>query len=73
MVVEREPFRASLIHRSTTVRSLMKYLWFRLLEASTWAGIGGAITANYALPTPINYLAMFACSMAIILKGGERK
>lgn len=42
--------------------------WFRarLIEPSTWAGVGGAVAAAAVVPAPLNY-AVFACSLAALI------
>jgi len=37
-------------------------------EASTWAGLSGAITAGVAMPHPYHIPVMFAGIMAVILR-----
>ena len=49
----------------------MRYAMARLKEASTWAGICGALTAASALPPPYGPLIAIAGVMAAILPGGR--
>lgn len=51
--------------------------WFRdrLIEPSTWAGVGAAVAAGATCPPPLNY-AVFACSLAALVlkemgRGGQ--
>jgi len=49
----------------------MKFLRARLREASTWAGIGAALTASMALHWPYNAAIGFCGVMAVLMKGGS--
>jgi len=55
--------------------ALIAYLKARLREASTWAGIGAALTATMALHWPYNAAIGFCGVMGVLLRddSGEEK
>lgn len=50
---------------------VVTYLRDRLVEASTWNGLGVVTVASVALPYPWNILAFVFGSMGVLLKGGD--
>ena len=57
------------------MKSKLTYLFYRLFEASTWAGFGVVFTALAdKLQDPRLYIAASFCGlMAVLMKGGEYK
>ena len=53
--------------------TLLAYLKARLVERSSWAGIGAAIAGGSTLSTPFNWLAVGAGVVAVLIPArGER-
>ena len=50
---------------------ITRYACARLREASTWAGIGAALTATMALHWPYNAAIGFCGVMGVLLRGGS--
>lgn len=52
--------------------TLLAYLKARLLERSSWVGIGAAIAGGSALPAPFNWLAVGAGMIAVLIPASEK-
>lgn len=48
---------------------IIRYLKARLLENSTWFGIGVAVTGGSALATPYSWIAIAAGVIAVLVPG----
>ena len=54
-----------------TMKALGAYLVSRLLEASSWAGIGVAIGGASTVAAPYSYGVMLAGIAAVLVPGGR--